>query len=277
MVWNNIPRVRCFSLGDFHDYDRCEFLFLVRHHLEKKYELAEGSEKMAVGTILDVVIKKIHSSKAYDQSLNYILKNIFAATILDIKNEVTERGKKSFYGSVIEFLTPEVILIAKDAFKYYYLQREGKINKGLPYKDFWECIIGDENQKKIWGGPDALELGDDGVPEIIDYKYLEDTTYLDMDTMPKLYTLLCATELSKLGYKKVRFRVRLWREPLNEDMYEEFDLDVLANLKDYFGRKIDQILSSKEIRFCDRDYCKVCNSNQRQTWIDEIRIKFDFD
>lgn len=275
MAFDDIPRIHSFSLGDFHDYDKCTFSFLVRHHLQKKYELEEGSEKMAIGTILDLVIKKIHSSKAYDQPLDYITDNIFAASISEIRETVAKRGKKSFYGATIEFLTPAVIEQAKNAFKYYYIQRENKINKGLFYKDFWECILEDLEQKKIWGGPDALELGDDGTPEIVDYKYLENSSFLDMDIMPKLYVLLCGEELLNRGYKKVRFRVRLWKEPLNEAMYEEFDLGILANLKDYFRFKINQILSISEISFCDKDYCRVCKSDQRQVWVEELRQKFD--
>lgn len=277
MAFDNIDRIYCFSLGDFRNFEKCYFGFLVKHHLQKKYEIEEGSFNQAVGSILDLALKKLHLSKAYNQPLDYLLNSLFKAAENDIKEQAEREGPHSFYGSTVKFLTPEAIKKAQAVFKNYYLKKEGKINKAILHKRFWECILEGDKVFKIWGGPDALEQGDDGIPEIVDYKYFEDAekgkNNLDMDLMPKLYTLLCAQELAKLGYKKTRFRVRSWNDPLDESLYEEFDLQIVINLKDFFRHKIEKILSVTELKFCEKPYCKACGSSQRQDWIKELKLR----
>lgn len=253
---------------------------MVKHHLQKKYELAESNETMAIGCLLDLAIKKLHLSKAYDQPLDYLLSSLFKAAENDIRQQAEKEGLKSFYGATVKFLTPEVMKKAQDVFKNYYQKRNGKINKAILNKRFWEILLEGDQLFKIWGGPDALELGDDGVPEIVDYKYFEDhqkgRENLDMDLMPKLYTLLCASELGKLGYRKVRFRVRSWTDPEDESLYEEFELENINLLKDFFKQKIEKILSVTEINFCEKAYCKSCKSDQRESWIKQLQVQFNF-
>ena len=138
-------------------------------------------------------------------------------------------------------------------------------------------MITDEQPLKLWGGPDAIEMGEDNIPEIVDYKYFGDVekgkANLDMDLMPKVYTLLCAKDLKQAGFDKARFRVGLWQEPDDESMYEEFDLEQAINLEDYFKDKIQRILRTSELSFCERDWCKVCKSEKRQEWITELQKK----
>jgi len=277
VAFSDIPRIYCFSLGDFYNFERCYFGFLVKHHLQKKYELAEGSFNSTVGSLLDLAIKKLHLAKAYNQPLDYLLPSLFKAAEQDIREQADREGPHSFYGSTIKFLTPEAMQKAQQVFKNYYLKRKGKINRAILNKRFWECILEGERVFKIWGGPDAIEQGDDGIPEIVDYKYFEDAQKgrdnLDMDLMPKLYTLLCSTELIKSGYKRVRFRVRSWTDPEDESLYEQFDLDNASLLKDFFRHKITKILSVAEISFCGKDYCKACNSEQKDEWIKQLKLK----
>ena len=277
MAFDRLDRIYCFSLGDFHTFEKCHFDFLVKHHLQKKYEIAEGSKNLAIGTLLDLAIKKLHLSKAYSQPIDYLVTALFKAAENDVREQAQREGPQSFYGATVEFLTPEVINRAQNIFKNYYLQRNGKINKAILSKRFWECLIEGERALKIWGGPDTLELGDDGIPEIVDYKYFEDPQKgkngLDMDIMPKLYTLLCAPELLKSGYKKARFRVRSWTDPTDESLFEEFDLEITANLKDFFRMKIEKILSITELKFCQRPYCRSCNHEQKENWIEELKLK----
>lgn len=276
-VFLKIDRIYCFSLGDFRSFENCFFGFLVKHHLQKKYEIEEGSFNSAVGCLLDLAIKKLHISKAYDQPLNYLLTALFKAAENDIREQAEREGPHSFYGSTVKFLTPEALQKAQEVFKNYYEKRKGKINRALLNQRFWQCLLEGEKLLKVWGGPDTLELGDDGVAEIVDYKYFEDAekgkNNLDMDLMPKLYTLLCSEELLKAGYKKTRFRVRSWNDPLDESLYEEFDLQMVTNLKDFFRHKIEKILSITEITFCSKPYCRACNSEQKQVWLKELKLK----
>lgn len=276
MAFDDTPKTHAFSLGDFHDFDKCVFAFFVKHHLEKKYELAEGNNNQTIGTLLDLAIKKLHKSKAYHQPPDY-LQNLIKAAELEIRETVKKAGKNSFYGAQIDFLTPENIDKAKEVFKNYCLKKQGKFKKLVitpitqRSRPFWEHSIPNEDPLKLWGGPDALEMGEDGVPEIVDYKYFEDLEKgrgnLDMDLMPKVYTLLCAQDLKNAGFSKARFRVGLWQDPLDESLYEEFDLDQAINLEDYFKDKILRILRTSELSFCEKDWCKVCKSEKRNEWI----------
>lgn len=282
MAWDNsIPRTHSFSLGDFHDFDKCVFRFFVNHHLQKKYQLAEGNENQVIGTLLDLTIKKLHQAKAYNQPIEYLV-NLVKAAAEDLKVEIALRGKDSFYGAQLAYLTPEVILKAQEIFTKYHQAIGGKFQP-LVYtptmkkiKPFWKYVITtDPKEVQIWGGPDAIEMGKDNIPEIIDYKYrenIEDQAKMDMDLMPKVYTLLCAKELLEMGYPKARFKVKFWQDPLNESYYEEFDLANIPNLEAFFKDKIERILRTKELSFCEKAWCKVCQSDQKATWIAELQL-----
>ncbi len=277
---DNIPLEHCFSVSDFRNFERCFFNFLVTHYLRKRYELEEGSFNQTVGTILDLVIKKIHASKAYGQPLNYLLEAYFKAAEKDIRQEVEEKGARSFYGSTIKFLNSDSLDKARQVFENYYLKRGGKINQSVFYKRFWECLLEGGRLFKLWGGPDALELGMDKIAEVVDYKYFEDPqrgkNNLDMDLMPKIYILLCADTLLEMGHSKIRFRVRSWADPLDETIYEEFDVSSLDNLREYLRFKIEKILSIKELSFCEKSFCKACNADQRKDWIKQLQTQFQF-
>ena len=277
---DNIPLEHCFSVSDFKNSERCFFNFLVTHYLRQRYEFEEGSFNQTIGTILDLVIKKVHASKAYGEPLNYLLEMYFKAAEKDIRQEVEEKGVKSFYGSTIKFLNADSLAKARQVSENYYLKRGGKFNRSVFFKRFWECLLEGERLFKLWGGPDALEMGDDGVVEVVDYKYFENAKKgkdnLDMDLMPKIYILLCAAQLVEMGYDKTRFRVRFWTDPLDESIYEEFDMFSLNNLKQYLRFKIEKILSVKEFSFCEQSFCKVCNSGQRRDWIKQLQTQFKF-
>ena len=270
MAWDDIPRSHSFSLGDFHDFDSCVFKFFVNHNLNKKYELAEGSNNQTIGSLLDLAVKKLHLSKAYNQPPDYLV-NLIKAAENEIREKVAKAGHFSFYGAQIPYLTEENISKAKEVFKNY-LQNVKKVYQGLSTTTFWDYIIPGSTPIKIWGGPDAVEMGEDSIPEVIDYKYYENgTDRVDMDLMPKVYILLCSKELQKAGYSRARFKVKLWNEPENESFYEEFDLDTVPNLANFFQDKIERILRTKELSFCEKDYCKVCKSEKRQEWIKELQ------
>lgn len=281
MSFDDIPRLHSFSLGDFHDFDFCVFRFFVNHHLQKKYQLAESNPNQAIGSLLDLTIKKLHQTKAYNQPVEYLI-NLVKLAENDIRTDVNERGTNSFYGALIPFLTPEIIMRAQNVFKDYYQGIQGKFRPLVVtdtmkrLKPFWKYIIQTTpSPVQIWGGPDAIELGNDGVPEIVDYKYREkeeNQSKIDMDLMPKVYVLLCARELQELGYSKARFKVKFWSDPKNESFYEEFDLLNMANLGSFFKEKIDRILRTQELSFCGKDFCKVCKHPQREEWIKELEL-----
>ncbi len=295
---DGIDRKFCFSLTDFHDFDYCLFRFFVFHHLNKKYELAEGNENMALGSLLDQTIKIFHQSKAYGQPPEY-LENLVKAALKLMKERVARQSAPSFYSSIMPFLTEELVTKAAQIFKNYYSTLDGKIRQSLGEVGFCEWIIKTDDPStlqhvqgrpeqgrrttgsgqvwKLWGGPDALEMGEDGIPEIVDYKFRENTeqgkTSLDMDLMPKLYTLLCANKLLDMGYKKARFVVRFWQEPLRNDFYEEFDLEEVKQYEELFKQKIATILQTKQVSFCEMPFCKACQAKNRKEYLKELEVK----
>lgn len=276
MAWDSIPRTHCFSLGDLHDFDSCVFKFFVNHHLGKKYELSEGTPNQAIGSLLDLSIKKLHTVKAYNQPVEY-LENLVKAAENEMREHVERNGPTSFYGTQVQFLTPETVEKAKEIFRSYYRGINGKFKTSISNKNFWDYVINSEPPLKLWGGPDNIELDLDGIPEVVDYKYFENPEggrdRLDMDLMPKIYILLAAKDLAKSGYQKARFKVRLWQDPQNEDYYEEFDLKNMQYIEDYFKDKIERILRTREITCCERAYCKVCNNPKKEEWIKELQAQ----
>ncbi len=283
MAFDNIPRTHCFSLGDLHEYDRCVFSFFVKHHLQKRYELAEGNQNQVIGTLLDLAMKKLHQIKAYDQPAEY-LQNLIKAAERDIREDVEKRGKNSFYGAQIEFLTEETILKAQEIFKKYTEKMNGKYKKYVLTavsqrpKPFWEKVILSQESLKLWGAPDAIEMGEDGIPEVVDYKYFEDLEKskqrLDMDLMPKVYILLCAADLQTSGFQKARFKVRFWQDPKNESFYEEFDLINAQNLENFLKDKIERILRTAEVSYCHQSYCQVCGHPEKIEWVKQLKERF---
>src|SRR3990167_8293050 len=198
MAAGYIHTIRGYSLSDFHDYDTCVFKFLVKHDLQKKYEIGRGSPQMALGVLLDRAIKEIHRN----------------------------RGKGSykhpnFSTAVVEFFTDDVVAAAENTLKNYLTQIDNKFRPAIFDIDFCKKVLEIEGEKYVlWGGPDTLEMGGDKMPEIIDYKSRQDLAKgkqnMDMDLMPKLYTLLLAEDLLKKGFKKARFKVVFWQDPKDE-------------------------------------------------------------
>ena len=277
MSFDDIPRTHCFSLGDFHDFDFCVFRFFVNHNLGKKYELAEGSANQTVGSLLDLAVKKFHLSRSYGQPEQY-LPNLIKAAEAEIRGKVQKSPSPySFFSAQIPFLTPEVIGRANEIFKTYYQKIGGKFHKSLSDKTFWSYILQGERPLKLWGGPDTLELGVDGIPEVIDYKYHEDPeagkARMDMDLMPKLYILLASPDLARLGFEKAIFKVKFWQDPEDESFYEEFEIANMPNLEAFFKDKIERILRMDELSFCEKPFCKPCYSPKREEWIKELKEK----
>ena len=280
MAFDDIPRTHSFSLGDFHDFDFCVFRFFVNHHLGKKYELAEGSANQTVGSLLDLAIKKFHHSNSYGQPVEY-LPNLIKAAEAQMREKVQKSPSPySFFSAQIPFLTPEVMERANEIFKTYYQKIGGKFQKSLSNKTFWDYIIQGEKPLKLWGGPDTLEQGVDGIPEVIDYKYHEDSEAgkrrMDMDLMPKLYILLVSPDLTRLGFEKAIFKLKFWQDSKDESFYEEFKLSNMPNFEDFFKDKIERILRTDELSFCEQPFCKPCKSDQRESWVKQLRIQFNF-
>lgn len=277
MAFDDIPRINSFSLGDFHDFDFCVFRFFVNHNLGKKYELAEGSANQTIGSLLDLAVKKFHLSQSYGQPVEY-LPNLIKAAAAEMKEKVQKSPSPySFFSAQIPFLTPEVIGRANEVFKTYYQKVGGKFNKSLSNKTFWSYVIEGERLLKLWGGPDTVEQGVDGMPEVIDYKYHEDPEAgkerMDMDLMPKLYILLASPDLISLGFEKTRFKVKFWQDPEEESFYEEFGIEDMPNLEAFFKDKIERILRMDELSFCEKPFCKACKSDQREDWIKQLKLK----
>jgi hypothetical protein len=272
-----VERVYCFSVSDFHEFDNCPFSFFVNHHLGKKYELAEGNQNMVVGNLLDGAIKKYHRVKGYNLPLDY-LPNLIRAQYREIEEDIAGRDKPSFNTAMKPFLSQEALQKAIDIFVNYFQVREGRVNSSLGEVSFLqEPILFENGHYVVWGWPDAYELGEDGIPEVVDYKFREDVEKgkrnMDMDLMPKIYTFLAAKYLKSKGYKRARFVVRIWQDPLDSSLNEEFDLDGIESYGEFFKQKIDRILGTEEVRFCDKDWCKVCKHEKRADFLKELQDK----
>src|SRR3989344_948806 len=272
---DGIPRINCYSLTDFNTFDFCPFRFYVTHHLGKKYEIEEGNLNMALGSVLDESIKKFHKAKAYGQPSSYLI-NIIRAAVLDIKEKAAKTaGKPSYYSGIIKFIDEDLIKKANEIFINYYEKRDGKINQSLGEVKFCEWLLEIGGEKfKLWGWPDTYEMGEDGIAEIVDYKFREDIERgkenMDMDLMPKIYALLAAKDLKEKGYNKARFKVRFWQDSLEEDFFEEFDLDLVSGSEYLFKQKLEKILGNKSLKFCEKGFCSACNNKGREQFILEL-------
>jgi hypothetical protein len=119
MASDFIPKIRGYSLSDLHDFDTCVFKFLVKHELDKKYEIGKGSPQMALGVLLDKTIKNIHKRPAYHYPLKRLLKGVrFSAE--EIKEEEKSKPRPNFNTATVEFLTEEVILAAEQVLQNYH-------------------------------------------------------------------------------------------------------------------------------------------------------------
>ncbi|MBI2021596.1 PD-(D/E)XK nuclease family protein [Candidatus Daviesbacteria bacterium] len=276
MPYNDgIPRINCYSLTDFHTFEFCPFRFFVTHHLEKKYEIEEGNYNMALGSLLDETIKLFHKTRSYNQPLQYI-KNLITASCKQMIDKVKYQKRPSFYSGIEKFLNDDLCQKAYEIFTAYYETLGRRIKPAIAEVGFCEWVIkSDEGVWKIWGGPDAIEAGDDGTAEVVDYKFREDIEKgkdnMDMDLMPKVYVLLCLDKLAKLGFSKARFVVRFWQDPLDNSFYEEFDLSEVAKFESILKQKIIKILSVSEVSFCNKDFCRACQSDRKSEFIKELK------
>src|SRR3989344_5590316 len=276
MSYDYIPTIRGYSLSDFHDFDSCKFKFLVKHHLGKKYEIGRGSPQMALGVLLDKTIKVIHSygEKSYKATPERLVGAVRFSAKKIIEEEKNSPKKPNFNTATVEFLTEEVLIAAENALLNYLTQIKALKKSLWEIKFLQKTVEVDGEKYKLWGGPDTLEMGDDGLPEIIDYKSRQDIAkgkqYMDMELMPKMYTLLMAEELLKRGYKKARFKVKFWQDPLDASFALDFDLENLLEIEELFKGKIRKINENKQIDFCLMQYCEACNSEKSDNFVAEL-------
>lgn len=276
-----IPKINGYSLTDFHDFEECKFRFFVRHHLDKKYEIAKGSDQMALGVLLDRAIKEVHRNRhkgSYQLSVDRLVKSVRYAEKLIREEERNSPKRPNFSTAVVEYFTDDVIKTAEFLFSNFCQQIQGQFKPALYDVGFckWYLKVKDEDFV-LWGGPDTIEMGQDGIPEVIDYKSRQNISKgkegMDMDLMPKLYILLCAEELQKRGYKKARFRVVFWQDPLEDGFCQDFDLGDITSHEKVFADKIATILDHKEVDHCAGQYCDACNCDKRNDFIEELRAK----
>lgn len=279
VYYKSFSKIDGYSLTDLHDFKECTFRFFVRHHLDKKYQIAKGSSQMALGVILDQSIKNIHKAKAYGHPLEKLI-NVVSYSAKKLKEDEAKNPKKpNFNTAVVEFLTDDLITSAENVFRNYYQQIEGKFQKMVVEVGFCKWFSEIDGEEYIfWGGPDTVEMGDDGIPEIIDYKSRQDIGYgkqnMDMNLMPKMYTLLMSKELKKMGFKKARFMVKFWQDAKDRSFSLDFDLDNLKEDEELFKDIIRKIVKSKEFSFCGNKYCDACNHSDREKFAEELKEKF---
>jgi len=281
---DGIPRTHSFSLTDFHEFDYCPFRFFVFHHLGKKYEMAEGSRNLALGSLLDASIKLFHKTKSYGQPKEYI-KNLIQASCNKMMEKVAKQSSPSFYSAIKDFLNDDLCEEAAAIFINYYKALDLKIKPAIMEVGFCEWVIETDDPStgrsgqvyKLWGGPDTLEMGEDGIPEVVDYKFRENIEVgkdnMDMDLMPKIYMLLVCNKLLEKGYKKARFVVRFWQDPKDDSFFEEFDLERVRDFEDIFKERIEEIFNTSVFKFCEKGFCKACKSDQRTLFLKELEDK----
>src|SRR3989344_8411229 len=178
MSYDYIPTIRGFSRSDFHDFDTCVFKFLVKHDLGKKYEIGKGSPQMALGVLLDKTIKVIHSfgEKSYRATPQRLVGAVRFSAKKIIEEEKQSPKHPNFNTATVEFLTEEVLTAAENIF-VNYLKEIKALNNSLGGVPFLQKTVKIDGERyKLWGGPDTLEMGEDGIPEIIDYKSRQDIT-----------------------------------------------------------------------------------------------------
>jgi len=234
---------------------------------------------MALGTLLDQAIKKFHDSNAYGCEVDYI-PNIVKAGANFIREDEDRKPKPSFYSAVVPFLTDDLIERASVIFKDYYQGLNKTIERSIGKVGFCEWVIEPEadatshQSYKVWGGPDAFELRGNGQAEIVDYKSREDAEKgkerMDMDLMPKLYTLLSINYLLAKGYNSARFIVRLWQLPGDDSLSEEFDFSEAKSLEEIFRGKIKEIVETDKVSFCEKKFCKACQSPDRGKYLYQL-------
>lgn len=274
-----IPKINGYSITDFHDFEECKFRFFVRHHLDRKYEIATGSEQMALGVVLDRAIKEVHRNRhkgSYKADLARLVKSVKYAADLIKKEEKNNKKHPNFNTAVVQYITDSVVETAESIFSNFYTQIGGKLKPAIVDVDFckWYLKVGEE-EFMLWGGPDTIEMGLDGLPEVIDYKsrvnIVKGKDRMDMVLMPKMYMLLCAKLLQDLGYKKARFRVVFWQDPLEDTFCEEFELEKITDHEQIFIDKIATILAAKEFDYCAGQYCDACNHAKREEFMEELK------
>jgi ATP-dependent helicase/DNAse subunit B len=273
-----ISKINGYSLTDFHDFEECKFRFFVRHHLDRKYEIASGSEQMALGVLLDRAIKEVHRNRekgSYKASVDRLVKSVRYSVDLIKKEEKNSPKRPNFSTAVVEYFNEDVIVAAEGLFRNFCVQLDGKFKPAVMDIDFCKWFLKVNNEEYVlWGGPDTIEMGHDGIPEVIDYKSRQNISRgkdkMDMDLMPKMYILLTCKQLQKMGFKKARFRVVFWQDPKEDTFCEEFDLTNTEKLEKIFVKKIDQIVKHKEVDHCAAKYCDACNAEKREEFIEEL-------
>lgn len=273
-----VPPQNGYSLTDFHDFDDCKFRFFVRHHLNKKYDIAKGSRQMALGVLLDRAIKEIHKYKGYQHPVDRLANSIKYARDLIIKEEKESKKRPNFNTAVVEFFDDDIVSAAEGVFRNFHSQIKGNFQPSLFHVDFckWYLDVNGETYV-LWGGPDTVEMGKDGIPEVIDYKSRIDVSkgkkYMDMELMPKMYMLLTAKQLQQLGFEKARFKVVFWQDPRDESFCEEFDLRKLQHCEEVFRERIKEIVKTNEVDWCAGQYCDACNFETKDSFIEELSGK----
>lgn len=281
MPYIRIPKLNSYSLTDFHDFDECLFRFFVRHHLDRKYEIGSGSPQMALGVVLDQSIKNIHRYKAYNHPVERIVKVVRYSAKKIAEKEADNPRKPNFDSAVVPFLTEDVLIAAEQILKNYYHQIKGKFQRSVMEVDFCKKVLDvDGVSFQLWGGPDTIEIGSDGMIEVIDYKSRTDITRgkqnMDMNLMPRIYTLLVADKLLHLGHEKARFVVKFWQDPAESGFTQEYDLKALTEHEDVFKDLIRKIIVTKQVTFCGRKFCDACNYENRSAFIQELHeLGFD--
>lgn len=274
---DGISRANSFSLSDFKDFNNCLFRFFVSHHLGlgKKYEISTGNFNMALGTLLDESIKLYLTSSDKEKTKDNIPR-IVRKAMNKILDKIAGQIEPSFYSSSKDFLNEDLYEEAVRIFSEYYDQLDGKIKPSLAEVGFCEWIMKDiDNTFKIWGGPDTIEMGEDGIPEVCDYKFMDPTDEkkqsLDFEFSANIYMLLVLKKLTSLGFEKARFCIRFWKDGKDETLKKDFYLSDVFEFEPIYKKRIKEILDTKRFIFCEGKFCNACKSPDRDIFVEELK------
>ena len=142
MASDYVPNTHGYSLSDFHDFDACIFKFLVKHELQKKYEIGKGSPQMALGVLLDKTIKVIHSfgNKSYSATPQRLKGAVRYSAKLIIEEEKNNPKKPNFNTATVEFLNEDIFIAAENALVNYLTQVK-KLKKSLGEVKFLQELL----------------------------------------------------------------------------------------------------------------------------------------
>ncbi len=98
--------------------------------MDRKYEIAKGSDQLALGVLLDRAIKEVHRNKnkgSYKASPERLVKSVRYAVKLIQDEEKSSPKRPNFSTAVVAYFSEDVIKTAEFLFLNFCTQLQGQI------------------------------------------------------------------------------------------------------------------------------------------------------